>query len=119
MRAKFINEVQNFKKLTSEEEFKDKLFTNPNLEEIYKDITWGRKPISLDEIPTTDTYRNYELTNWIDSLPYAENYILKEPILDPLPDNLPRIFKCDGEDDEIYLVDTMGYDYARYITRLK
>jgi hypothetical protein len=124
MEAKFINE--NYNKVQND------------LDKSKKILKFYAKPSSLSEIPDSviSSLENYDpeqsadikennilfINNWLDTLLYVDpdEYTLPEDLsYERLPDFLEgRTFVVNGEDGLVYVVDTSGYDYPRYVARI-
>ena len=124
MEAKFINE--NYSKVQND------------LDKSKKILKFYGKPTNLSEIPDSviSSLENYDpeqsadikennilfINNWLDNLLYVdpEEYTLPEDLSrERLPDFLDgRTFVVNGEDGLVYVVDTSGYDYPRYVARI-
>ena len=87
-------------------------------------IQWGRKLARWDDAPAIPSYMVQRLV--AADIPRFQPADIYDQPIGALPEtrfratDLPQIFWLVNEDaGRIFLIDTQGYDYARYAVRLK
>jgi hypothetical protein len=102
-------------------QIKENQFQKPTRQEIESALAaveFGRKPMNWNEVDTVEP--SVGLTLVVDSLPrFEEQEILPKGLEGRFKGEMPQYFLIIGNDKHTYLVDTQGYDYARYVARIK
>ena len=85
-----------------------------------KGIQWTRKPYDLEEIKSTYIRKSSSIYEDLNELEYLSDFILPHNlhVTKSVPAGTDNIFLCSGEDNNTYIVNTDGFDYPRYISKL-
>jgi hypothetical protein len=105
MKVKFVRESLITEKFSSVENM------------LRMNLEWSNKPKDLSEV--NDVVVTPDIQNKLNKLKQAETYILDQKCSNLIPARLQeRIFICNGEDGNTYLINPEGFNFPYFVVRL-